>query len=171
MPKNAYPPMGVCYRSLVRYCDQIQRYFSIFGRENVHVILFDQLKREPQTVLESTLSFLELPTEYEGKEVAIKGSKKQRNSNHAHRSKTLHHWIKSGYRRALLHGVTKAPFPGPRFGLRVLHKLNTKTEVRKKMDSCLREQLTKEFRPEIDKLESLLNVNLDSWKGNDPNTP
>ncbi len=170
MPKNAHPPIGVCYRSLVRYTEQVERYFTAFGRDNVHVIIFDQLKREPTLVLDETLRFLGLPVEYEGKAAALQGSKKQRNANHAHRSKTLHHWIKSGRRRALLHGVIKAPFPGPRLILRLLHKLNTKTVARKQMDFNLRTQLTEEFKSEVEALESLLDVNLSSWKGNDPNT-
>ncbi|MEC7985263.1 MAG: sulfotransferase [Myxococcota bacterium] len=171
MPPNAYPPIGVRYRSLVRYHDQVQRYFSEFGRKNVHIILFDDLKSQPQTVLEDALSFLGLPTEYEGKSRALQSSKKQRNANHAHRSRTLHHWIKSGKRRAILHGVTKAPLPGPRFVLRLLHKLNTKTTERTMMNAQLRTQLTQELRAEVEKIESLINVNLSSWKGKDSNIP
>ena len=59
LPPNAYPPMGVCYRSLVQYASQIQRYWDVFGKENVLIIIFDDLKKDPEGILNKTLKFLD----------------------------------------------------------------------------------------------------------------
>ena len=167
IPKNAYPPIGVCYSSLVQYKKQIERYFKSFGKENVQIILFDQLKKHPEKVFDQILSFLELPQQYKGKVETLESSKKQRNANHIHRNKALHLWIKSGSRRSILQGVTKTPVPGPRFVLRLLHKLNTKTIQRKKLDPFLYKKLTEQFKDEVEQLEELIQADLCLWKGND----
>ena len=164
LPPNAYPPMGVCYRSLVQYTTQIQRYWDVFGKENVIIVLFDDLKRDPEFVLNQILRFLELPTDFSGKQQAILGSKKQKNANHAHRSKRLHQWLKSGRRRAILHGTRSEPIPGSRLLIRALHKLNTTTKERKKLDPNLRSELVQEFISQVEELETVLQVDLKHWK-------
>ena len=58
LPSNAHPPVGVCYRSLVDYTKQVQRFFQLFGRENVLVVIFDELKRTPESTLHQILDFL-----------------------------------------------------------------------------------------------------------------
>ena len=164
LPPNAYPPMGVCYRSLVQYKTQIQRYWNVFGKENVLIVLFDELKRNPELVLDQILRFLELPTEFVGKQQAILGSKKQKNANHSHRSRRLHKWIKSGRRRAILHGTRSESIPGYRLLIRALHKLNTTTQERKPLDTNIRTLLLKEFISQVEELESVLQVDLIHWK-------
>ncbi|MDN5870839.1 MAG: sulfotransferase [Nitrococcus sp.] len=46
------------YLELGCYVEQISRYFRNFGRENVKVVLFDDLKEEPMTCLTGICSFL-----------------------------------------------------------------------------------------------------------------
>lgn len=164
LPQNAYPPMGVCYKSLVQYTSQVQKYWDVFGRENVLIILFDELKKNPKETLEKTLKFLELPQDFPNKQQAIFGSKKQKNANHGHRSAKLHQWIKSGRRRAILHGTREERIPGSRFLIRALHRLNTTTKERTPMDKNLRKSLISEFLPQVESLETVLNVDLTSWK-------
>ncbi|MAA79885.1 MAG: hypothetical protein CL916_11565 [Deltaproteobacteria bacterium] len=164
LPQNAYPPMGVCYKSLVQYTSQIQTYWNVFGKENVHIILFDDLKKNPEETLNKTLQFLSLSHEFPNKKEALSGSKKQKNSNHGHRSSRLHHWIKSGRRRAILHGTREEKIPGSRLFIRALHRFNTITKERAPMDKKLRKSLISEFIPQVESLETVLNVDLTSWK-------
>ena len=35
------------YRKIVRYTEQVQRYFDIFGRERVHVVIYDDFAADP----------------------------------------------------------------------------------------------------------------------------
>ena len=164
LPSNAFPKMGVIYRELVQYTEQIERYLNAFGKERVLINIFDDLKKDPAAVLDKNLRFLELSTSFARKQEILLGNKKKRNANHHHRSKRLHHWIKSPPRRSILHGVIPAPFIGARTGLRILHKINTKTAERSKLKTELRKKLSQEFLIEIEKLEELLSKDLSAWK-------
>ena len=76
----------------------------------------------------------------------------------------LHHWIKSGRRRAILHGTREETIPGSRLLIRALHRFNTTTKERAPMDKNLRNSLISEFLPQVESLETVLNVDLTSWK-------
>jgi hypothetical protein len=48
------------YRDIARFSAQVKRYFDVFGRNNVHVIIFDDLKKDIAKVYRNTLEFLEI---------------------------------------------------------------------------------------------------------------
>jgi hypothetical protein len=164
IPDNAFPRMGVIYRDLVRYAEQVERFQKSFGSENVLVNIFDELKSDPEKLLDQTLEFLDLPTDFPAKSQVLDGTKRKRNANHTHRSKRLHRWIKSPPRRSILQGVIPSPVPGYRLALRVLHKANTRTAERTRMPIEIRAKLAQDFLPEIEKLERHLDRNLSFWK-------
>jgi hypothetical protein len=53
------------YVSLGLYYDQVKRYYDMFGREKVAVIIFDDLKSNPVAVIKSLFSFLGVDDSYE----------------------------------------------------------------------------------------------------------
>ncbi|WP_029520545.1 sulfotransferase [Persephonella sp. IF05-L8] len=46
------------------YFEQVKRYYDIFPKENIHIILFDDLKKDPQKVLNDIFGFLKLEPIY-----------------------------------------------------------------------------------------------------------
>ena len=48
------------YKEIARFTGQIQRYWDVFGRDQVHIVLHDDLKRNPRTVYKQVLEFLEV---------------------------------------------------------------------------------------------------------------
>jgi hypothetical protein len=64
IPKMAYFPKGLQYRKMAAFADQVQRYFNTFGRQNVHVILHDDLKSDIARVYRNVLEFLEIDPTY-----------------------------------------------------------------------------------------------------------
>ena len=42
------------------YSEQIQRYLNLFPRKNIHIILFDDIKKNPEDVVKNLYSFLEV---------------------------------------------------------------------------------------------------------------
>ena len=144
LPPNAHPPIGVCYKSLVQYAKQVHRYFDVFGKENVHVVIFDELKSHPQKTLNEIFSFLKLSIDSLQQE-PLQGSKKQRNANHIFRSRRLHMWLKHGRVRSYLQGTRPEPIWGLRKALWGIHQLNTTEQKRPPLDPALRRSLTKEF--------------------------
>lgn len=58
IPPGAYLPEGLLYTEVARYAEKVERYFTAFGRENVHCILFDDLVRDTAAVYRQVLEFL-----------------------------------------------------------------------------------------------------------------
>ena len=56
---------SVHYRELVKYSEQVQRYFNIFGRDRVKVIIYDDFACDTASVFESTLRFLKVDPDIE----------------------------------------------------------------------------------------------------------
>lgn len=58
VPKSAHLPEGLLYSETVRYAEQVARYFARFGRERVHVILYDDFRTDLPGTYRQTLQFL-----------------------------------------------------------------------------------------------------------------
>ena len=58
LPDNVRFPGSLLYSEIARYSEQLPRYFERFGRDRVHVILFDDLKADPTTTYAQALEFL-----------------------------------------------------------------------------------------------------------------
>jgi hypothetical protein len=65
LPPGAYFPEGLIYTDVVRHAAKVERYFEAFGRENVHVILFDDLVRDTPAVYRKVLEFLGVDPDFE----------------------------------------------------------------------------------------------------------
>lgn len=58
-------PLLATYRDRARYGEQVPRWFDAFGRERVHVILFEEMIREPATHFRRLLEFLGVDPTYQ----------------------------------------------------------------------------------------------------------
>lgn len=58
LPPGAYFPQGLLYTAAARYAGDVERYFTVFGRENVHCVLFDDFVRDTPAAYRQTLAFL-----------------------------------------------------------------------------------------------------------------
>ncbi len=58
IPPGAYFPEGLLYTDAARYAAKVERYFDVFGRDNVHCILFDDFVRDTAAVYRRTLELL-----------------------------------------------------------------------------------------------------------------
>ena len=58
--RQTYFAQGLAYRRVVRYTEQVRRYFEVFGRERVHVIIYDDFAADVSAAYRQTLDFLGL---------------------------------------------------------------------------------------------------------------
>ncbi len=58
IPSGAYFPEGLLYTDIARCGDKVERFLAVFGRENVHCIVFDDFVRDTPAVYRRTLEFL-----------------------------------------------------------------------------------------------------------------
>lgn len=60
IPTTGTIVQNLYYREIVRFSEQLQRYFDVFGRGQVLVVIFDDLVTNPEQVYAEILDFLEV---------------------------------------------------------------------------------------------------------------
>jgi hypothetical protein len=143
------------YRHSVQFAEQLQRYFDVFGRDKVHVMLTDDMKADGAGVVRGALEFL-------GVDASLAAPPPNSNENRRVRSPLIQRLI---FAPKLL--LPLAPFLR-RFPLvRALRTrmldMNSEAKPRPPMDPALRTELITEFTPEIERLAKLINRDLSSW--------
>jgi hypothetical protein len=140
------------YRHSVRFAEQLERYFEVFGRDRVHVMLHDDLVRDGAGVIRGYLEFL-------GVDATLAAAPPTANENRKVKSARLQRLI---FMPRVLMPV--APmlrrFPLVRAVRTRLLKMNSEAKPRAPMDPALRRQLLDEFRPEIERLSRLIDRDL-----------
>lgn len=156
MPKGAIVTYGVFYQDVVKYTEQVQRYLDVFGQDNVHIIIFDEFKRNTPEIYRKTLRFLGVNPDFQPDFQVV-------NPNKIVRSKTL--------RSFLIHRPRIVKWFGNAFMSKQLRdrllirfqRSNIQYVPRQPMDSALKQRLVKDFVPEVEKLSHLLNRDLTHW--------
>lgn len=156
LPSTATFAQGLLYRETARYARQVARYFEVFGRENVHVIVFDDLKENPAEVYAETLRFLGVDPRFRPEFRVINPNKQVRNKS----IQRLSQRPREGTRR-----VVRVLIPAPlRHSLmHVLNRYNTRYVPSRPVDSEVKERLRLEFLSEVERLEALIGRDLSGW--------
>ena len=143
------------YRHSVRFAEQLERYFDVFGRDGVHVMLYDDLRRDGATAVRGALEFL-------GVDPSLAAAPPRANESKRVRSPLMQRLI---FAPRLL--LPLAPFlrrfPLVRAVRTRLLDMNSETKPRAPMDPVLRRQLLDEFTPEIERLGRLIGRDLSAW--------
>lgn len=163
IPPYSFPKGALQYRDVARFGEQIERYYAVFGRDKVLVVLADDFKKDGAGTYKKVLGFLGLRTDFEGFDDALKSDNWTANVNKTVRSQALQRWLKKPERRQVLKQVLPEPFPGYRTLLRALRRANIVYADRPPMDPALRRRLTEEMAPEVAKLGELIGRDLSSW--------
>lgn len=152
-------PQILLYREVARLAEQIKRYFDVFGRERVHVIVLDDYRRDPARVYQAVLEYLGVSSDFEASFAVV-------NQHKGVRSRRVHRFLVRPP-QAIQRLVQTVP-PGPRYALlgRV-KQLNTVPRARPSMDAELRQRLRLEFAPEVDRLGRLLGRDLSAWSADE----
>ncbi|MEO8271611.1 MAG: sulfotransferase [Aureliella sp.] len=64
IPAGSGYPLCLQYRAMASFSQQIERYLSVFGREQIKVILLEDMAAAPRATLNTVLEFLGLETGY-----------------------------------------------------------------------------------------------------------
>ncbi len=155
IPSTVLFPDELYYRDIVRFTDQVKRYFDTFGRENVHVVIHDDMKADVASVYRKTLEFLQVDPEFAP-------DFEQLNRHRRVRMRRLARLVQNppGFVRPLLETLSKRLL----FSLRTkIDDRNSKYVQRPAMPPELRRQLSREFAPEVERLSKLLDRDLTHW--------
>ena len=156
IPAGALRPEALFYRHSVRFADQLRHWFDVFGRDRVHVIVFDDMIADPRAAYRATLEFLGVDPAYEV-DLSVY------NPNRRARSGMVQRLIFAppGPLRALFGRLRALPVAH-----RVRDRLvsaNSSRASRAEMDPELRRQLTAEFAPQVADLGELIGRDLSAW--------
>lgn len=143
------------YRHSVKFAEQLERYFDVFGRDQVHVMLFDDLTRDGAGVVRGVLEFL-------GVDPSLAAAPPKANENRNVKSARLQRFIFMP--RVLMPlAPTLRRFPLVRSMRTRLLNMNSEVAKRAPMDPALRRKLLDEQAPEIEKLGLLIGRDLSAW--------
>jgi hypothetical protein len=156
LPRHRSSAGDLLYRETAKYTDQIKRYLDVFGRENVHVIIFDDFVRDTALVYKQTCEFLKVNGGFYPEFRVV-------NPNKSLRSQTLLYLIKYPPPAAQRLGEALLPERLRRGLRRRLRLLNTRYDHRPTMEPELRRRLQAEFLPEVMQLSELVGRDLTHW--------
>jgi len=157
LPPGPLRPENLFYRDLVRFAEQLRRYFDIFPPERVHVIVYHDFARDTAGEYRRTLKFL-------GVDDSFLPNFERVNAGRTVRWRRLQ---KAAYApptaiRRLAPRLRRYPFV---HRLRdTIVRLNSRTAARPELNVELRGRLTRELLPEVEALEALLGRDLGAWK-------
>jgi len=148
------------------YSKYIENYLAYFNREQILILLFDEIKNNPLSVVKKTYEFLNIDKNFVpeviNKIINITGPKTTAEiktffiiRNFFIRNLKNIIKIDSALGKILLHidkNIRK-----------VLYKISARKKSYKQLDKKLREKLQKIYSDDILKTQKLINVNLDNW--------
>ena len=146
------------YWSRGYYSEQIQRWWDIFSKENIHIVLFEDYLKDKNAIYEGIQDFL-------GVEHANLEVERKSNFGGVPRSKLINHIL---YRSKFVQKLSKAIVPSETARKTVKKWLAAKNLKEGKMQMTLdlseKEIYEKYYVEEVAKLEQLLGRDLSLWK-------
>jgi hypothetical protein len=156
LPRTDYDVKLLEYSRVVDFAPQLERYFDTFGRENVHVVLYDDFKLDSENEYRRCLEFLKVDASFGARLEVLNRNKRVRSLT-----------VQSLLRRPspTVRSVVRAVVPSPirRRLIRGLTHMNTSEQPRPPLDPATRSMLAGRFRPQIERLAELLDGNLSGW--------
>jgi len=160
--RSTYFRQGLIYHSVAAYTEQVRRYLKLFGRKQVHVILYDDFAADTAGVYRGVLEFLGVDaTRPPDSFPVINGSQEVKSS-----------WLRSLMSDPLVRGTaiaTRNWLPAPLFkSLQQIEsrlmQMNIRAAKRPKLDPALRQRLIREFAPEVTQFGKLIGRDLAGWR-------
>lgn len=157
IPPHAHLPQGLWYSSVPRYTEQLQRYVAAFGRERLHVVIFDDFSADTERSFRDVLRFLGVSDDARPTDFAVVNASKRT------RSERLRHFLarppdlpRRIVRRVLPGRLRRAMYERAK-------QLNVRAQARAPMPPETRERLRTEFADEVERLSKFLERDLSHW--------
>ena len=155
-PDPDVAPQAYYYREVVRYTPQVRRYLDTFGRERVHIIIFDDLRSDRVRVFRETLRFLAVTDDFQAELKVVNPNKVVRSGNLQTFLRQPPPFVQALARALMPRRVREVLYDRAR-------RLNTSYKPRPPMDPELKKRLRAEFAPDVEELGALLGRDLSQW--------
>jgi len=138
------------------YYKQVKVYYDIFPKENILVLFFDDLKKDPSLFMKEIFEFIGVSPMVEGIDFKVY------NKTGMPKSRLLHNFLYSKkFFKKLLGFFIPEQFKIHIF--KTIYELNMDYTAKPKLSEETRKKLKEYFKPDIKKLEQLLNKDLSNW--------
>lgn len=154
IPAKCEMPWHLYYTEGGKYYQYVERYFSIYGKERVHVIIFDNFINDTDSVYGSALEFL-------GVDSFFRPEFKKLNPGKTVKYASTHRLLHSSLTMAV--GKTILPRKYQWKIAEFFKAINSCPSKRPPMKSETRSYLKKVFKGDVEKLGTLLNRDLSFW--------
>lgn len=157
LPVTVEPRECFYYRDVGAFSGQLERYYNAFGKDAVHVILFEDLKQNNAKVYEDLVTFLGVDPHFRPEFRFINPSKRVR-------SVMLRNWMRRP--NFFLKLAIRALIPNARWRKQLGERVsqwNVGFGPVEPMNPRLRRELQAHFTPEVDRLGNLLGRDLRHW--------
>ncbi|MBV8475868.1 MAG: sulfotransferase [Acidobacteriaceae bacterium] len=161
---NGDNPWRLLYRDVVRFYEQIERYFSVFGKNQVSVLLFDDLVERPAETYKSVLEFLGVDSNF-APNFGVLNANKYNRSRLVRRAVDVVWEPSPRVRRIARRFVPVQPMRRAMMSHVALpvRRANTRIAPRPPIDAQLRQRLAAEFAPDVHRLGVLLGRDMTHW--------
>jgi hypothetical protein len=151
LPKGVYYPSHVYYSEYIKYAEHLKRFLKYFPRENIKVIIFDDLKRNTEGVYKEILSFLGVDDTFKC-DFTIKNKRGVARFSKLREIATNSHKVRKIAQKIL-------PLKVRILWSKLLNKITVKRVDKKKLYKVpekFRRKLMKQYKPEVIKINNLL---------------
>jgi len=157
IPAHAHLVQALWYSTVPRYTEQLERYERAFGRDRMHVIVFDDFSADPAAAYASVLRFLGVRADHRPAAFDVINRSKRT------RSERLRHFLARppALPRRVIRGLV--PAPARRALYERAKRLNVTERQRPPMDADLRDRLRSQYVDEVERLSEYLGRDLRHW--------
>ena len=152
------PVEGLYYSDVAMYSEQVQRYYDVFGKEKVKVILFDDFVSDTKKIYGDILLYLEVDEKVLPEFKIVNANKTTKSEMLKRLTTAPPQWMKVIGKKIFPHQSKRRDLL-----MQWLWTVNTKEKERKKIDPQLRKKLVMQFTPEILKLGKVIDRDLSLW--------
>jgi hypothetical protein len=147
---------ALLYTEIASFSTQVERFQETFGKDRVLINLFDDFRRDTAACFRRTLEFLDVDPDFQGSFEVVNANKTIRNEWLMKAVRNPPEWISL---------PSRILFP-PKMRTAIKERVrtaNTRYTQREPMSESLRSQLREKLRPDIERLQTLIDRDLGDW--------
>ncbi len=153
-PAGIHSRHGLYYLRNVQFADDLERWWSAWGRERVKVVLLEDLRADVASTYSAVTDFLGVDQNYRPDFEVVNASKMARN-------RSMQGFLRNPPELVRRLGRVMRPVADP--ALRMARSLNSRGASRPEVSAEIRGRLDRQLAPQVHRLETLLERDLSHW--------